>query len=158
MESERKSSIHEIRGGHEEWRKDAQKKYEVEFASKKRIGQMERKKSPEELKVIHAVVTMVNEYLAQYGAKPLKITAHHVHILDGARMDEETRRKAEGPYNRSGGYIQLFQSIVIPDWKFASELEFAHTLAHELIHFCSYNGSAKIEGEAVPRSHRVGLG
>lgn len=157
MEGERKSSIHQIRGGDEEWRKTTENKFANEFTSRWRMKKMERKKTPEEQKIIRPVIQMVGEYLQQYGARPLKITGHNIHVLDGSKMSAERRREIEGANIMSGGYIQLFQLVVIPDWKFDSPLAFARTLTHELVHFYSFNGAAKIEGETIPRTHRVGL-
>lgn len=158
MSMERFSSIHKVSGGNEEQQQETLKTYEEEFSTIKLFTDTEREKTPEEVEIIDGVIRELNDFLSTYGVKPLTLTANHTHIFSESKMSEETKEYIKNKYPNVGGYYkQNRQHVVLHEWGSLTPLHFAGQLAHELIHFLSYNSVIIKEGDEKPKIHRIGL-
>ena len=155
MNPERLHSINKITGKHPE---NISKFFENEFMTAKVYEHDERDKTPEENEIIKSIIERINEFLKNYGAKSLNLENRHVHILDKTKMSKETFEFLEKEYPESNGfYIKEKQAIVVLGWKIISLLDLARVIAHELIHFLSFNSVVTDkEGQSFV-SHKTGL-
>lgn len=158
MGLERFSSIHKVSGGNEDRQKETLKNYEEEFATIKHFTDAEKEKTPEEVEIINGVIRELNNFLGIYGVQPPILTTDHVHILSESKMSGETKEFIKDKYPNVGGYYkQDRQHVVLHEWSSLTPLHFAGQLAHELIHFLSYNSAIIKDGDKKPRIHRIGL-
>jgi len=159
MNSERLSAIHKVSGGTKEQQEKIANGFVDEFLTIKSYKDEEREKTPEEKEIIESIVTELNTFLSQYGARPLELKDTHIHILDRSKMSQEAVDYLEMRFPTASGYYQKeTQDIIVLGWKIISPLELAKVITHELIHFLGYN-SVIIDEENKDgfKSHRTGL-
>jgi len=160
MNFERQSSIHKILGGTEEEQKKALENASEKFSTPLFYEDVERRKTPEEEEVIAFVVSQMADFLQDYGVLSLPINSSHVHIFDDSIMTERVRdwMEKEHPNPAEAFCDQNSQQIVVFGWKLKSLLDLAQIVAHELIHFQSFNSQViNSPKNTTPRPHRVGL-
>lgn len=95
----------------------------------------EREKTEDEKRMIADILEKMPEFIEKYGGKPLNITLDHIHILDKAKMDEETKRKMEEA-ETGVAYLATHELLFIFDT--GNNLKNALHIVHELIHFNSF--------------------
>lgn len=156
MEGERKSSIHKISGGTDIQKEATLAKFADTFSNPAHL-KFEREKTPVEKEIIEGAISEMSDFLQGYGARPLPITVDHVHILDENKLSgddltifKERYSSAKGFYRPASQDIWLFAS------KMKSPLMTAKIVAHELIHFLSYNATV-IKQDGEDHDHRMGL-
>lgn len=157
MGIENRSSIDKISGATPDQKETIERQFSNAFENPERSTTYERKKTPEEQKVIEETISVTADFLKEYGAKSLTITADHVHILDESKLTEDElvdfkkRYPTSKAFYRPGG-----QDIWIFSSKIKSPLTLARVVAHELIHFIAFNALI-IDRDGVGRIHRLGL-
>ncbi len=113
-------------------------------------------KTKEQLEVIEDVIALLPEFLRQYGLEnPINFSPRHVHILDIDKTDlpKSKKRELKKEYEKyPAEWSWSNQSIMIENGyaKKASPLEFAHVVAHELIHGL---GFSSITVEELDEAH-----
>ena len=164
MNSERLSSISKIVGGNEQQKSEVSKDFEEDFLNEKWLDG-EREKTAEENEILKSLIDELNIFLSEYGARPLDVRVSHIHILDKSQMSEEVFDYWEEKYKTSfGSFEPDKQAIIILGWYSTSNLELANMIAHELVHFISYNSvlieENKIQDNTSPikiHANRLGL-
>lgn len=114
----------------------------------------EREKTEEEKLMFAAILEKLPEFIKKYGGNPLSITLDHVHILDIEKMDDKYKEKVKG---KGACYLARQELMYVIDYR--NDLENAHNLVHELIHFNSFQSieGKNIGDKKVYNSRRVGL-
>lgn len=153
------SSIHSVRGPDHEQGQKVQVLFEALFSDEaQRPVKYEREKTPEEMRVIEGVIAVTSSFVEEFGAKPITITPNHIHVLDEDRLDAKERAFFEEKFSMAKGFYRTEnQDIWIFSSKIKSPLMLAHVLAHEMVHFRSYN-SLVLQQDGSMRTHRIGLG
>ncbi len=112
-----------------------------EAQSEKELGgellkNYEREKTEEEKRIIIDILAKMPDFVEKYDGTPVDITLEHIHILDGKKLDEETRKKLDMTKDEGGGYTLSKQLIYITDS--GNNLENAQKIVHETMHFNSF--------------------
>lgn len=114
----------------------------------------EIEKTERDILIINWLESHIEEYLKKYGGKrSFDIPPGKIHILKDGATEEFT----EGALSK-GGYSVRTGGIIID--RNTSDVEFAISLAHELIHYGSYQSLQLLiseEGEGFLRQYRSGI-
>ncbi len=113
-----------------------------------KIRSLERKKTPDELKMLDIANRATNALVKRYGGTPFDIPPENVHVLPSDVILDSTERDVEGAYNL------LCQSSYVYEQE--GMTPFVAIAAHEMIHAKSRSTIRKTEGGGV-LNHRVGL-
>ncbi len=125
---ERKSGLVRIAGLEEDQEREILAIHGEFFEAKQKFLKHEIKKTPDQKAVISFINQKMPEFLRRYGAEPLNISEDKVHILSPDQF-----RGSIG-----GVYLPGDQTIYIRDVKDCPLLGFAKRLAHEFLHFNSF--------------------
>jgi len=151
---ERKSGVSRVVSESPEREAALSKRFEDALRTQE-IGSFERSPTPEERAVIVQLIPAVAQFVEKYGGTPVEgISAANVHILDPDRLAPEDR-EAIDRMNIGGLYDRERQAIfIVPD---DSLLTTAQRIAHELIHFHSFQSVHDEGPEGQPSPRRIGF-
>lgn len=116
------------------------------------IGKYERAKTPEEIKIIEAILSELPKFLERYGVCALPITLNHIHIIDSANI-EELKKKMDS-VDTGAIYTPFDQLVAVFDS--GNNLRNAQRIIHELIHFNSFQ-SIELDQVGIKSYRRVGF-
>ncbi|MBU4204601.1 hypothetical protein KKE19_01520 [Patescibacteria group bacterium] len=131
-EQERISSFSRITGASREEEKNFLEVPGDKFKEQK-FQEWEKEKTPEEKEIVDVILEKLPEFVKQFGGRPLKLTAEHVHIIDPGKLNEEEKKKNEkvkGRFNETKQMAEVFPDV--------NQLKFAQAVIHEVIHFSSF--------------------
>jgi hypothetical protein len=151
---ERKSGISRILSDSPEQEAAMAANFETVLRSQE-FGSYERLPTPQERAVIEALLPMVREFVESQGGTSVPgITSANIHLLDPERLAPEDR-EAIDRLNIGGLYDRDRQAVfVLPD---DSLLTTAQRLAHELMHFHSFQSVHSTGPDANASPRRMGL-
>jgi len=119
----------------------------------------EKIKTKEEIEVIEGINKYLPEFIAQYGGAYLPTDQQDIYFLDGAKFTRkekkilaQTMKKRE---DAVGFYSPMNQEIVFLKWYNEHPLEKARLIAHELLHFQSFQ--ALTEHNNNLRTRQMGI-
>lgn len=135
-EPTRDSGIVRIVGGQDTDRAHAQEWFKSVFRHQE-PHRRERQKTPEELHFVQQVNERMKEFIQKYGGMPISIAAEQIHFVDD-RPSKAAAAQPEQNMSCHGFYNPEKQQIVIYHDKDVAPLWQAIVLAHEIIHFNSF--------------------
>ena len=115
---------------------------EKKLFSNKTFKEIERPATIEEAEMIRIINQNMAEFVRQYGGRPLNINIGQVHFIDEKKINKKISDRLE--LDRVAGYYSGHdQSVVVGprvslSKLLTSQLSRAQTLAHELMHFNSF--------------------
>jgi len=109
---------------------------------------IEREKTPEELKIIEGILNYLPDFVKKYGGMSVPLTPEHIHIADYHQLtDEEKKLLKKKHAETKGAYNHVKESVlIVVNEKEDNNLNFAQLVAHELMHFSSFQ-SADLENK-----------
>lgn len=135
-QGKRESGISSYVGFNPEQEEDAAKHFQSKFAQfgNQRMEKLERKKTEGEVKIIEDIISKMPEFIAQWEGSPITgMTPRHIYIIEEGKLKEETRKSMPGMrsvYLPREECVLFFHSV--------NNLDYAISIAHELIHFNSF--------------------
>ncbi len=152
---ERKSGVSRVLSESPEREAALSKRFEDALRTQE-FGSFERSPTPEEGAVIVQLIPAVAEFVEKYGGTPVdSISAANIHLLDPDRLAPEDR-EAIDRMNIGGVYDRERQAVFIAPAD--SLLTTAQRIAHELLHFHSYQSVHDEGPEGRPSPRRIGFG
>lgn len=113
------------------------------FFKEVKFKELERPKTPEEQEMIELINKNMAEFVTQYGGSPLDITSDKVYFIDKKNLNEKIM--TELGFNNGSSYYSNYYEAIVMDPKEGGALKNttpliskADTLAHEFIHFNSF--------------------
>jgi len=149
---ERTSGIMRVAGVSAEEERIILERTKKEYFDKQTPVEGEREKSPEESEIINDILAKLPEFIKEYGGTPLQLKPEHIHVVNPEKLSYMQRRS----YKKSGargGYTPEKQTVEILAVT-QSKLIFGICVAHELIHFNSFQ-SAQYSPEGDRITERV---
>ena len=146
---ERTSSLVRVVGTSPEKEKEILDYIKAEDFDKQEFDKLEREKTPEELEIINGVMSRMPDFVKKYGGTPVQLKSEHIHIIDSNKLPEEERPKG----TCSGRCSFRGQRIFVVRPADANKLDFAQSVAHEIMHMNSFH-SAVLDNKSNTISER----
>lgn len=109
-------------------------------------------KTPNEIRTAEIVLDEMLDFVKMYGGEMPPVTQEHIHSVSESDRDEHARAIKGG-----AGYLPDYQRLYTVDSYGNSNFLKGHVLAHELLHFCSFQSYSAREQRDVltmtPRRH-----
>lgn len=136
IELKRESGIVEIKGGTDQDKKDALDHFKLKFEDQG-VSQKTREKTSKELEFIRELNKAMGEFVTEFGGVPIEVRPENIHIVDYSKLNKKSQKAVEN-YSYAAFYNPTEQAIVILLSSDIPKLYFARVLAHEIMHFNSY--------------------
>ncbi|MBI3442415.1 MAG: class I SAM-dependent methyltransferase [Candidatus Sungbacteria bacterium] len=154
--SDGRSSIHEVFGKNV----DEEKKVSIMRSMERRFDEqqfedlagLEREKTQRELQILELANEWTDGIREKYGLSRFDIPAQNIHVLDQASVPGSLTAETQGI---AGVFTQMRQRVIVA--KTNSEIEFAHTLCHELVHMKFYGALHIPKNMQDVESYKVGV-
>lgn len=145
MESfnERKSGISKVITSSERDRADVLNFWKKQFDNQVPAN-WERLKTPDEIRTAEIVLGEMPDFVKMYGGEMPPVTQEHIHSVDESDRNEHFQALKGG-----AGYLPEYQRIYTVDSYGDSNFLKGHALAHELLHFSSFQSYSAREQQDV---------
>ncbi|MFA6383488.1 MAG: hypothetical protein WCX17_03625 [Parcubacteria group bacterium] len=120
----------------------------------------EKEKSEDDLRIIKAVNDKLKDLVERYGGEFIDVKPQNIHILDKEKLTpEQLARIKKVKKEETAVYSVNHQAIVFMFADYDDRLKFAQILAHELLHFNSFQSITKNQkGRGLTRRVGIGMG
>jgi hypothetical protein len=129
---ERNSGISKVLASSEKDKADIIKFFKEQFDNQIPAN-WESVRTPDEIKTAEIILELMPDFVKMYGCEMPPVTPDHIHSVDETNRDEHAQGIKGG-----AGYLPEYQRVYTVDTYGNSNFLKAHALAHELLHFGSF--------------------
>ncbi len=141
--NERESGISKVIASSERDRADVLSFFKTQFDNQIPAN-WESIKKPDEIRTAEIVLSEMSDFVKMYGGEMPPVTQEHIHSVSETDRNEHTQA-----IKRGAGYLPEYQRLYAIDSYGNSNFLQGHVLAHELLHFGSFQSYSAQEQQGV---------